>query len=75
MKVNAVISEMTKEELRDALEEKQALVGKLRIQHAVSTLENPKQLTVERKKVAKLKTEIRKRAIEAAQNAASAAAE
>ena len=68
MKVNAVISEMTDEELRDALEEKVAMVGKLRMQHTVSTLENPNELKTERRKVAKLKTEIRKRAI-AAQNA------
>ena len=67
MKENAVISEMTLEELRDAIAEQKEKVTRLRINHAVSQLENPMQIRMEKKKYARLNTEMRKREI-AAQN-------
>lgn len=68
MKLNAVISEMTNEELKDAIEEQVALNAKLKMNHAVSPEENPLQIRKVRRYVAKLKTEHRKREIAALQN-------
>ena len=68
MKANAIISEMTDEELNDAIAEKFELFRKLKMNHAVSPLENPLQLKEERRKIAKLKTEKIRRAAVAAQN-------
>lgn len=67
MKLNAVISEMTDEELRDSLAEQAEALSKLRMNHAVSVLENPLQIRDARRKVARLHTEQKKRQ-QAAQN-------
>jgi large subunit ribosomal protein L29 len=63
-----VIRELTNEELAERLEVEQKQLVKLKLNHAVSPLENPNQLKEQRKVIARLKTEVRKREIEQQQN-------
>ncbi len=49
------------DDLQENLAQQSDLLAKLKMNHAVSPLENPKQIGVARKTVARLKTEIRKR--------------
>jgi len=60
----SVIKELSTPELieRFEVEEKQLL--KMKLNHAVSPLENPMKIKYYRKLIARLKTEIRKREIE-----------
>ena len=67
MKQNAVISEMTNEELSDAIAEQYAKYNQIRIQHQVSPLDNTNQLKNSRRLVARLKTEENKRKAQAKQ--------
>ena len=67
MKQNAVISEMTNEELSDAIAEQYAKYNQMRIQHQVSPLDNTNQLKNSRRLVARLKTEENKRKAQAKQ--------
>ena len=60
----SVIREMTTEEIKDALTEESSMISKLKLNHAVSPLENPVQLRSRRQIVARLKTELRKRELE-----------
>lgn len=60
----SVIREMTTEEIKDALTEESSMITKLKLNHAVSPLENPVQLRSRRQIVARLKTELRKRETE-----------
>jgi large subunit ribosomal protein L29 len=55
------LKDLSLEELKDKLSEKQADLSKLKLNHAVSPLENPLLLRTTRKDVARIKTEIRKR--------------
>ena len=57
----ADIKNLTVDDLNENLAENTALISKLKMNHAVSPLENPKQITSVRKTIARLKTEIRKR--------------
>jgi large subunit ribosomal protein L29 len=63
-----VISEMGTAELMERLEEEQKQLTRLRLNHAVSPLDNPHQLTTNRRTIARLKTELRKRQIEETNN-------
>ena len=67
MKQNAVISEMTNEELNDAITEQYAKYNQMRIQHQVSPLDNTNLLKNSRRLVARLKTEEQKRKSQAKQ--------
>ena len=58
---------MTLEELKERLEDDSKQMVKMKLAHAVSPLENPQKLKVFRKTIARMKTELRKREIEAAQ--------
>jgi large subunit ribosomal protein L29 len=55
------IKNLSLDDLNENLAEQSELFTKLKMNHAVSPLENPKQITSVRKTVARLKTEIRKR--------------
>ncbi|HAS36308.1 MAG TPA: 50S ribosomal protein L29 [Flavobacteriales bacterium] len=57
----AVIREMTSEELSERLENEVENFGKIKMNHTVSPLENPMLLREKRRTIARLKTEIRKR--------------
>jgi ribosomal protein L29 len=56
--------EMSTADLNDRLEESRAQLVKLKINHAVSPLENPNTIRATRKNIARLLTELRRREIE-----------
>tara|TARA_R110002049_G_scaffold140720_6_gene301910 strand:- start:2749 stop:2949 length:201 start_codon:yes stop_codon:yes gene_type:complete len=60
------IKNLSTDDLREQLAENSELISKLKMSHAVSPLENPKQITVARKTIARLYTEIRKRELQEA---------
>ncbi len=55
------LKDLSLEELKDKLNEKQADLSKMKLNHAVSPLENPLLLRSTRKDVARIRTEIKKR--------------
>mgnify|MGYP003292332939 CR=1 FL=1 len=56
-----VINELTTPEVKERLDiEKENLV-KMRLNHAISPLENPQLIKAQRRTIARLKTELRKR--------------
>ena len=55
------IQNLSIDDLQENLSEQTELLSKLKMNHAVSPLENSKQITAVRKTVARLKTELRKR--------------
>lgn len=61
----AVIIEMSTEELLGKLTEVRATLAKLNLAHAVSPLENPVQIREKKKTVARILTEVRRRQLEA----------
>jgi large subunit ribosomal protein L29 len=63
MKPN-VIREMSTAELRERLDEEKKHLQKLKLNHAVSPLENPMKIQIFRKTIARIKTELHKRVIE-----------
>lgn len=58
----SVIREMTDEELQERLEGETEALSKLRMNHTITPLENPMVLREKRRAVARIKTEIKKRA-------------
>ena len=58
---NSEIIEMTTAELRERVETEKAALTKLKMNHTVTPLENPMQIPVARKTVARMMTELRKR--------------
>jgi large subunit ribosomal protein L29 len=63
-----VIKELSTADIIERLEEEQKHLIRLRINHAVSPLENPHQISENRKTIARLKTELRLREIEESNN-------
>ncbi len=59
-----VIRELSTAELIERLEEETKQLVKLKLNHAVSPLENPNKIRVYRKIIARIKTEMRKRELE-----------
>ena len=53
--------DLTVVELTDKLQETRSSLTKLRFSHTVSPIENPMQMRAERKEVARILTELRKR--------------
>jgi large subunit ribosomal protein L29 len=64
----SVIKEMATNELEALLETEQVRLEKMKVNHMVSPLENPKQLTFARKTIARINTELRSRELIEAQN-------
>jgi large subunit ribosomal protein L29 len=62
-----VVRELSTNEIRERLEEEKKQLVKLKLNHAVSPLENPNKIKAYRKTIARLVTEMRKRAIADAQ--------
>ena len=58
-----VIRELTTGEILERLDEEQKQLTKLKLNHAVSPLENPNKIKAYRKTIARLKTEIRRRVL------------
>ncbi len=63
MKQN-VVNELSTPELLERLEEEKKHLNKLKMNHAVSPLDNPNKIVEFKKTIARLKTEIRKRELE-----------
>lgn len=64
MMEQVVIKELSTIELKERLEEEEKHLTKLKLNHAVSPLENPNVIKEYRKTVARVKTELRKRELE-----------
>jgi large subunit ribosomal protein L29 len=60
MKQNVII-ELANDDLLERLEEEEKQLTRLKLNHAVSPLENPNKIVDYRRTIARLKTEIRKR--------------
>lgn len=58
------IKELATADLYERLEEENKQLVKLKLNHAVSPLENPNKIKTYRKIIARLKTELRKRQLE-----------
>jgi large subunit ribosomal protein L29 len=57
------IAEMSDKQLQEKLAEEKMTLTKLRLSHSVSSLDNPMRIRVSRKAVARINTEIKKRAL------------
>lgn len=57
----ADIKNLSIDDLNENLADNAALITKLKMNHAVSPLENPKQISTVKKTIARLRTELRKR--------------
>ena len=55
------IKDLTTEEIREKIETKKAALNKMKMNHAVSPLENPMLIRTTRRNIARLMTELRKR--------------
>jgi len=58
-----VIIELTTGEILERLDEEKRQLTKLKLNHAVSPLENPNKIKAYRKTIARLETEMRRRAL------------
>ena len=55
------IKDLTTEEIREKIETDKAALTKMKMNHAVSPLENPMLIRTTRRNIARLMTELRKR--------------
>lgn len=55
------IKDLTTEEIREKIETEKAALTKMKMNHAVSPLENPMLIRATRRNIARLMTELRKR--------------
>jgi len=60
-----VIAELSTSELVERLVEEKHLLTKLRLNHAVSPIENPNKIKEQRRMIARMHTELRKRELNA----------
>jgi large subunit ribosomal protein L29 len=58
------IKELTIQELLERLESEETLMVRMKMNHAVSPLDNPNKIVVTRRNIARLKTEVRARQIQ-----------
>ncbi|HNW67817.1 MAG TPA: 50S ribosomal protein L29 [Bacteroidales bacterium] len=63
-----VIKELSTPEMKDRLVEQQQHLVKMKLSHAVSPIENPQTIKEQRRTIARLKTEIRKRELNESAN-------
>ncbi|MFO8087979.1 MAG: 50S ribosomal protein L29 [Bacteroidales bacterium] len=61
-----VIVEMSTEDLQERLEAEEKQLTRLKLNHAVSPLENPLKIREYRRMIARIKTELRRRELELA---------
>jgi large subunit ribosomal protein L29 len=62
------IKELTTKELEERIDTENTLLTRLKLNHAVSPLDNPLKITQARKNIARLKTELRKRELNESSN-------
>jgi len=58
-----VVRELTTGEIMERLDEEKRQLTKLKLNHAVSPLENPNKIKAYRKTIARLQTELRRRTL------------
>ncbi len=58
------IKELTIQELQERLESEESLMIRMKMNHAVSPLDNPNKIVETRRNIARLKTEVRTRQIQ-----------
>jgi large subunit ribosomal protein L29 len=58
------IKELTLTELQERLESEESMMVRMKMNHAVSPLDNPNKIVETRKNIARLKTEMRARQIQ-----------
>ena len=61
---NNVIIELSTQELQERLTADKMLLNKMKINHAVTPLENPNKIMEARKDIARIMTELRKRELD-----------
>ncbi len=61
MKTDFVVRELTTEELKDRLDTERAELHKMRLNHAISPVENPNLIRKHKKNIARILTELRRR--------------
>ncbi|MBI2280723.1 MAG: 50S ribosomal protein L29 [Bacteroidetes bacterium] len=59
------IKDLSVDDLTEKLQEQKSILNKFKLSHAVSPLENPSQIKVVRRTVARINTELRKRVLQA----------
>ena len=57
----AEIKELTTKEIEERIDTEKALLNKMRLNHAISPLDNPNKIVASKRNIAKLKTELRQR--------------
>lgn len=57
----SVINELTTPEVKERLAVEQENLVKMRLNHAITPLENPQMIKAQRRTIARLQTELRKR--------------
>lgn len=63
MKKNDFIQELSNDELRDRIAEEKNLYNKMKLNHAISPIENPNKIKMSRRLIARLNTEHKQRAM------------
>ena len=58
------IKDLSVDDLTEKLQEQKSVLNKFKLSHAVSPLENPSQIKVVRRTVARINTELRKRVLQ-----------
>ena len=66
------IKELSLKELRDQLEVAEKAYRELKVAHAISPIDNPAKITRDRREIARMKTILRQKEIEAAKAAQAA---
>ena len=61
MKNQQDLSQLSTNDLREKIQERHANLNKMTFNHSISPVENPLKIRMERKEVARMKTELRKR--------------
>ena len=59
------IKDLSVDDLTEKLQEQKSVLNKFKLSNAVSPLENPSQLKVVRRTIARINTELRKRVLQA----------
>ncbi len=65
------IRELSTSDIEERIETEKSLLLKLRMNHAVSPLDNPLKIPATKKNIARMKTELRQRRLEEKQKAGS----
>ncbi|HRP58808.1 MAG TPA: 50S ribosomal protein L29 [Vicingus sp.] len=59
------IKDLSVDDLTEKLLEQKSILNKFKLSHAVSPLENPAQIKFDRRTIARINTELRKRVLQA----------